>query len=44
VPLASVIEARRTARDALAQYIDDLVAANDAAAAVRLFTLTVPAR
>ena len=44
VPLASVIEARRTARDALAQYVDDLVAANDAAAAVRLFTLTVPAR
>ena len=44
VPLASVIEARRTARDALAQYIDDLLAANDAAAAVRLFTLTVPAR
>jgi cobalt-zinc-cadmium efflux system outer membrane protein len=43
-PLAAVIEARRTARDALAQYIDDLVAANDAAAAVRLFTLTVPAR
>ena len=44
VPLASVIEARRTARDALGQYVDDLVAANDAAAAVRLFSLTVPTR
>jgi hypothetical protein len=44
VPLASVIEARRTAREALGQYVDDLVAANDAAAAVRLFSLTVPTR
>lgn len=43
VPLANVLEARRAARDALGQYIDDLALANNAAAAVRLFTLTVPA-
>lgn len=42
VPLANVLEARRAAREALGQYIDDLAAANNAAAAVRLFTLTVP--
>ena len=42
VPLANVLEARRAARDALGQYIDDLALANNAAAAVRLFTLTVP--
>ena len=42
VPLANVLEARRAARDALGQYIDDLALANIAAAAVRLFTLTVP--
>jgi cobalt-zinc-cadmium efflux system outer membrane protein len=39
-PLSAVLEARRAARDALRQYIDDLAAANDAAAAVRLFTRT----
>jgi outer membrane protein, heavy metal efflux system len=42
VPLANVLEARRAARDAVGQYVDDLAAANNAAAAVRLFTLTVP--
>ncbi len=43
-PLAGVLEARRAARDALGRYIDDLAAANDAAAAVRLFTLTDASR
>ena len=36
VALPSVLEAERTAREALARYIDDLAGANDAAAAVRL--------
>ncbi len=44
IALPNVLEARRSAREALAQYIDDLAAANIAAAAVRLFTLTVPVR
>jgi len=35
--LPSVLEAQRNAREALGRYIDDMVAANDAAAAVRLF-------
>jgi cobalt-zinc-cadmium efflux system outer membrane protein len=43
VSLANVLEARRAAREALAQYIDDLAAANNAAAAIRLFTLTTVA-
>ncbi|MEO8226398.1 MAG: TolC family protein [Gemmatimonadota bacterium] len=41
--LPSVLEARRAARETLSQYIDDLAAANDAAAALRLLTLVVPA-
>lgn len=41
--LPSVLEARRAARETLSQYIDDLAAANQAAAALRLFTLVVPA-
>jgi outer membrane protein, heavy metal efflux system len=40
-PLTSVLEARRSARDALAQYVDDIGAARAALAAVRLFTTTV---
>lgn len=36
VALPSVLEAQRTAREALARFIDDLAAANDAAGAVRL--------
>ena len=40
--LPAVLEAQRSARDALAQYVDDVAAANNATAAVRLFTLTVP--
>ena len=39
--LPAVLEAQRSARDALAQYVDDVAAANAAAAAVRLFTSTV---
>jgi outer membrane protein, heavy metal efflux system len=39
--LPSVLEARRSARDALVQYVDDLGAAATAAAAVRLFTSKV---
>jgi len=42
--LSSVLEAQRSARDALGQYVDDLAAANVAAAAVRLFTLSAPPR
>jgi outer membrane protein, heavy metal efflux system len=37
--LPSVLEAQRNAREALGRYIDDLAAANDAAAAVRLFSV-----
>lgn len=36
IALATVLEAQRSAREALARYIDDLAAANDVAAAVRL--------
>ena len=38
VPLASVLEAQRNAREALGRYIDDVAAANDAAASLRLLT------
>ena len=38
VPLASVLEAQRNAREALGRYIDDVAAANDAAAALRLLS------
>jgi cobalt-zinc-cadmium efflux system outer membrane protein len=38
--LTSVIEAQRSAREARGQYVDDLAAANTAAAAVRLAALT----
>ena len=38
VPLATVLEAQRNGRDALGRYIDDVAAANDAAAALRLAT------
>jgi len=38
VALPSVLEAQRNAREALGRYIDDLAAANTAAAAVRLVT------
>ncbi|MDB4911923.1 MAG: outer rane efflux protein [Gemmatimonadetes bacterium] len=37
-PLTTVLEAQRNARDTLAELIDDLVAANTAAAALRLYT------
>ncbi len=37
VALPNVLEAQRNAREALGRYIDDMAAANDAAAAVRLF-------
>src|SRR5467141_2610238 len=40
VALPNVLEAHRNAREALARYIDDVAAANDAAAAVRLLTAT----
>ena len=40
VALPNVLEAQRNAREALARYIDDVAAANDAAAAVRLLTAT----
>jgi cobalt-zinc-cadmium efflux system outer membrane protein len=39
-PLVNVLEAQRTTREVLGQYIDDVAAAWIAAAAVRLFTLT----
>ena len=38
IPLANVLEAQRNAREALGRYIDDLAAANDAVAAVRLLS------
>jgi outer membrane protein TolC len=38
VALPSVLEAQRQARESLAQLVDDLAAANAAAAAVRLLT------
>jgi cobalt-zinc-cadmium efflux system outer membrane protein len=40
VALPNVLEAQRNAREALARYIDDVAAANDAAAAVSLLTAT----
>ena len=40
VALPNVLEAHRNAREALARYIDDVAAANDAAAVVRLLTAT----
>ena len=40
VALPNVLETQRNAREALARYIDDVAAANDAAAAVRLLTAT----
>jgi cobalt-zinc-cadmium efflux system outer membrane protein len=40
--LASVLEAQRNARDTLGQYIDDVGAANAAAAALRLLTASAP--
>jgi cobalt-zinc-cadmium efflux system outer membrane protein len=43
-PVSAVLEAQRSAREALLQYIDDLAAANTAASAVRLFTLAVPTK
>jgi len=36
VPLANVLDAELRARDALGRYIDDLAAANNGAAALRL--------
>jgi cobalt-zinc-cadmium efflux system outer membrane protein len=39
-PLANVLEAQRTAREVLGQYIDDVAAAWIAVSAVRLYTLT----
>jgi len=39
-PLASVLEGQRTSREVLVQYIDDLAAAWNASAALRLHTLT----
>jgi cobalt-zinc-cadmium efflux system outer membrane protein len=38
VPLASVLEAQRLAREALGRYVDDMTAANDAADLLRLLT------
>jgi cobalt-zinc-cadmium efflux system outer membrane protein len=40
IPLANVLEAHRNAREALGRYVDDVAAANNAAAAVRLFAAT----
>lgn len=40
-PLTTVLEAQRNARDTLAELIDDLVAANAAAAALRLYSGTI---
>jgi hypothetical protein len=40
VGLPSVLEALRTSREAVAQYLDDLVAARNTAGVVRLLTLT----
>jgi len=42
VALPNLLEAHRNAREALGRYIDDLTAANDAAAALRLLTGTEP--
>src|SRR2546426_204972 len=42
VALPNVLEAQRNAREGLARYIDDVAAANNAAAAVRLLTATEP--
>jgi cobalt-zinc-cadmium efflux system outer membrane protein len=39
-PLANVLEAHRNAREALGRYIDDVAAASNAAAAVRLLAAT----
>ncbi|HMI56590.1 MAG TPA: TolC family protein [Gemmatimonadaceae bacterium] len=39
-PLTTVLEAQRNARDTLAELIDDLVSANTAAAALRLYAKT----
>jgi cobalt-zinc-cadmium efflux system outer membrane protein len=39
--LPSVLEAQRASREALAQYVDDVAAARNAAGIVRLLTLTV---
>ena len=39
VPLANVLEAQRLAREALARYVDDMTAANDAAGLLRLLTM-----
>jgi cobalt-zinc-cadmium efflux system outer membrane protein len=40
-PLTTALEAQRNARDTLAELIDDLVAANAAAAALRLYSETL---
>jgi cobalt-zinc-cadmium efflux system outer membrane protein len=40
VPLATALEAQRSARDILAQYIDDVATASIAAATLRVLTLT----
>ncbi len=40
-PLTTVLEAQRNARDTLSELIDDLVAANAAAAALRLYSGTL---
>jgi cobalt-zinc-cadmium efflux system outer membrane protein len=42
--LSTVLEAQRTARDAVARYVDDLAAAQTAAALLRLHTLTAAAQ
>ena len=42
-PLTTVLEAQRNARDTLSELIDDLDAANTAAAALRLYTQTFAA-
>lgn len=41
VPLATVVEAQRLAREALAQHVNDVAAARNAAGLARLITLTV---
>src|SRR3989441_9555288 len=38
IPLANVLEAQRNAREALGRYIDDLAAAHNAVALIRLVT------
>src|SRR5204862_8315297 len=40
IPLANVLEAQRKAREALGRYIDDVAAAHNAVAQVRLLTAT----